>query len=271
MIRGLLHKTLREVWVASLLFALGMLLFEALLANVIGAFHEELVGQVLQMSFVRRIFEGLLGTEMSAGFGPGMFAAVAWVHPVILALVWTQAITFATRIPAGEVDRGTIDVLLGWPVTRWQVYVCDSVVLATVGLGLVAAGVGGFLLGSLLTGLERRPHPGDILVVAVNFYCLYLAVAGLSCLISSASDRKGRAMALAYGLVLVSFFWNFLGQFWAPARDLAFLSLLHYHRPVAVLQGGAWPTTDLLILTAIALTTWLAGGFVFARRDVCTV
>ena len=78
-------------------------------------------------------------------------------------------------------------------------------------------------------------------------------------------------MALAYGLVLVSFFWNFLGQFWAPARDLALLSLLHYHRPVAVLQAGAWPTTDLLILTAIAVTTWLAGGFVFARRDVCTV
>ncbi|MHC4064461.1 MAG: ABC transporter permease subunit [Planctomycetota bacterium] len=271
MIRGLLHKTMREVWVATLLFGLGMLLFEALLGYVLGAFREELPGTVLQISFVRTIFEGLLGRELAAEFGPHMLAAVAWVHPVILAMVWAQAITFATRVPAGEVDRGTIDVLLGLPVPRWRVYVCESVVLATIGLGLVSAGTVGFLLGSQTSPPEHRIDPGRVVVAALNFYCLYLAVGGLTFLISSASDRKGRAMALAFGLVLASFLWNFLTQFWAPARETAFLSLMHYHRPAMVFQNGGWPIADMVILIVIGTTLWVLGGMVFARRDVCTV
>ena len=118
---------------------------------------------------------------------------------------------------------------------------------------------------------ENRADPGRIVIVAANFYCLYLAVGGLSFLISSLSDRRGRAVAAAFGIVLASFLLNFLAQFWTPAGKVGFLSILSYYKPVVVLRDASWPIADMFVLTLLGGVLWLAGGLLFTRRDICTV
>lgn len=273
MIRGLFAKTIREVWPITLCFTLAVLAFEMFIAFILPSMrvYEELADQWLQVPFVRNMLKGLFGAEIDALFEGAAFSAIAWVHPVVLTLLWAQVITFCTRTPAGEIDGGTVDFLLGGlPVSRWRLYVSETLMGLACTAVLVIAGLIGSWLGSFAAPPENRPDFGLMLVMAVNCYCLCAAVGGLALLISSLSERRGKVVAIVVGIVLASFFLNFLAQFSETARSLSFLSVLHYHQPFFVLRDGAWPVADMAVLLGVAAALWLAGGIFFARRDICT-
>ncbi len=273
MIRGLLLKSLLESWVTTAILAGALMGIEAILAYVLPTFVQQFSPQLLQLEFFRSIIQALLGTDVGDMLSSDALHAIAWAHPVVLTILWAHGIVFFTRLPAGEIDRGTIDVFLGLPVSRWRAYASDLAVFLTSGLVVISLGLLGCFLGGLAVEPEYRPRPQHILLVVVNLFCLYLAVGGLSALVSSLSERRGRAVALVVGMLVASFLLNFLAQLWPPAARLAFLSLMHYHQPLLVLReagSGTWPLADMTVLTLTAAITWTAGGVCFARRDICT-
>ncbi len=269
--RGLLIRAFRESWPATLLLGLVLMAVEAALAFVLPRFGSQLAEQWLQLDFVRGIVQAMLGTEIAGRVGPQIFQSVAWVHPVVLALTWAHALVSCTRVPAGEVDRGTADVLLGLPVSRWEVFFSETLVWLVCGASILAAALAGNLLGAQGLLREDRPQLSRLFVVLTNLFCLYAAVGGLTWLVSSFSDRRGRAMTSVFLVLLALFLLNYLAQFWGPLEKIAFLSPLHYHRPVTVLGSGVWPWRDMGVLLASGGVMWLAAGAVFARRDLCTV
>ncbi|MCH7700348.1 MAG: ABC transporter permease subunit [Planctomycetes bacterium] len=269
--RGLIGKIVREVWPVTLVITFAVMAFETILAYILGSFHEQVIDQLTQFTFVQPIFEALLGVEFGPDIGLAVLSSLAWVHPVILALVWGHTLTFCTRASAGEIDRGTIDFLLGLPVSRWRLYACDTVVFLASGVLIIGAGLIGWTWGSATVPTEMRIPSDRLMVVVVNFYCLYLAVGGLAYLVSSLSERRGRAIAVVLGFVLSSMLLNFITQFWEPARHISFLGILHYYRPAAIIQAGTWPTGNMVVLLLSGGLLWLSGGLVFARRDICTV
>ena len=116
--RGLFTKSLHEVWLTTLLFGLSLLAVEALLTYVLPQIQEGLGGVFDEIPFLRSMLAALLGTELGDDITARTMQAFLWVHPVVLALVWAHEIPLCTRTPAGEIDRGTIDVLLSLPVSR---------------------------------------------------------------------------------------------------------------------------------------------------------
>src|ERR1043166_7415304 len=233
--RGLLLRALRELWPATLLLGLVLGGVEAGLAFVLPKFGGQMSQSWLQLDFARGIMQAMLGTQLADRIGPQMFQAMAWVHPVPLALVWAHAIVSCTRVPAGEVDRGTADVLLGLPVSRWEVFFSESLVWLGCGAALLAAALAGNLLGGLGAPSAERAELTRLVIVLVNLFCLYAAVGGLAWLVSSMSDRRGRAMTALFVVLLALFLLNYLAQFWQPLEKFVFLSPLHYHRPVNAL------------------------------------
>lgn len=271
MSRGLIRKSLHEVWAVTLLCGLGVLAFEILLAHVMRSFQAQIADHWFQVEFIRNIIKALLGVQITEGFDLGAMSSIAWVHPVILALLWAHEITLCTRVPAGEVDRGTADVLFSLPVSRWRVYLCETLVWLVGGIVVIGMGLIGSRIGNLPAEGGTPPSLARTLVIVTNLYCLYLAVGGLAFLMSALSDRRGRAVAATFTIVLMSFLLSFLVQFWEPAQHLSFLSMLNYYRPLLILRDTAWPIADMITLTGCAAALWLAGGLVFARRDICTV
>jgi hypothetical protein len=270
--RGLISKTVREVWLGTLLFGLGIMGIELALAYIIPAFlKEEVAAKWLQLEFVQNIFKGLLGTEVADVISPGAFLAIAWVHPIVLTLIWAHEISFCTRMPAGEVDRGTVDVLLGLPVSRLQVYLSESLVWLASGLAIILMGLVGNMIGARLFSPDAANTLGQSLIVVTNLYCLYIAVGGVSWLVSSQSDRRVPAVGIIFVVVLASFLLNFLSQFWDPAERVSFLSVLNYYRPLLILRDSSWPAVDMLVLLIVGVLSWAAAGALFRRRDICTV
>jgi hypothetical protein len=269
--RGLIIRAFRELWPVTLVLSLVLMGMEALLAYVLPKFSDDVSQEWLKVDYTRAIYKAMLGTDVVDRIGRQMFQAMAWVDPPVIALVWAHAVVCCTRVPAREVDQGTADVFLGLPVSRREVFLSETLVWLACGAALFAAALSGNLLGGLGLPAEQRPPFTQVLPIVLNFFCLYVAAGGLAWLVSSFSSRRGRAMTIIFLILLVLFLLNYLAQFWKPLEAFAFLSPLHYHRPVYLLGGGAWPWSDMFVLMATGAVMWIAGGIVFARRDLCTV
>jgi ABC-2 type transport system permease protein len=269
--RGLLLKSFRELWPVMLLFGVALFVVQAVLAFVLPTFQEQFQGQLLQLDFLRRIFSAMLGTDLAENIGPELFQSVCWVHPVVLALVWACAIVCCTRIPAGEVDRGTIDVLLSLPVSRRQVFLAESFAWLA-GLGAVLTlGCLGNIAGSIGVKPDLRPDRVRMLMAAAHLFVLAMSVGAFAWLISSLSDRRGKAITGAFIAVLASFLLNYIAQFWEPAKRANWLSILSYYRPLFIIRDGVWRWGDLAVLAGLAAVLWAAAGAVFSRRDLATL
>lgn len=314
--RGLLRKIYFETRLSVLLFGIGlalvMSLLTALLPKVLGDI-DKLFGN---LPFIKPILAGFLGFDPGERFTAQMMQAFLWVHPTVLALIWAHELMFCSRIPAAEIDRGSIDFLLGLPVSRWKLYVAETIGWLVTGAVIVAVGFTGHTITSSMMGPikppakvapeeeqeETKPNFGTWLLeqfttpqeeakpadepvpettmqldaattcfVLVNLYAVYVAVGGLTFLISSMCDRRGRAIGFMFGLLLFSFLLNFLAQFWEPARSFSFLSVMDYYRPAIIIESGAFPIREVSTLLLIGGIAWTAGGVILRRRSICTV
>jgi ABC-type transport system involved in multi-copper enzyme maturation permease subunit len=264
-------KSAREILPMTLLLGLILLGVQAVLAYALPTFSRQFSAQLLRVEFLRTIIQAMLGTDLAEGFGAELFVAIPWVHPVTLAIVWAHAIICCTRVPAGEVDRGTIDLLLGLPVSRWQLYLSESLVCAGGAVVLMLLCAAGNGLGTWRLKEAEHPPPGRVGIVVVNLLCLYAAVGAGAWLFSALSDRRGRAIGAAFVVVVASFLLNDVAQFWDPARRVAFLGMLRYYRPLTILRDGTWPLRDMSILVGAALILWSTAGLIFSRRDLSTL
>lgn len=269
--RGLLQKAALEIWPATLMCGVLLFAVEAILAYVMPIFRAQISEAMMQIQFVRTFVGAMLGIDTSDQLGPAAFLAFPWVHPVVLALVWTHALVCCTRVPAGEIDRGTADVTLTLPVTRWGVLRAETLVWLLAGVTILALALAGSQLVGHYVDPEGRPEIPRLLVVLANLFCMYLAVGGLAWLVSAASDRRGPAMILVFVILLASFLLNFLAQFWTVAQRIAFLGILDYYRPLYIVRDGAVPWRDMGVLAGVGVGLWIAAGIVFSRRDVCTI
>lgn len=267
--RGLFAKAVREVALPTVVCSLGFLGFEVILARVMDAMDSQMTEQILRLGFVRVILQTLLGTDV-AELGPKVIRAFAWVHPVILTLLWTHSVTICSRFPVGEVDAGTADVLLTFPASRLQHLWVETVAWIFGVLVLLLFGLCGHVLGFRLLPEAVRIERWPTLLVLVNLFATILVVGGLTRCLSALSSRRGRVVGIAVAVVLVSFFWNFVCQFWVPAKPLAFLSLLDHYQPMEILSTGTAPVRDLVSLGTAALVLHAAAVVALLRRDVAT-
>lgn len=269
--RGIALKAAREALGVTIAFAIAAMVFEGLLAAILPVVPEQITEQWLQIGFVQKIFQGLLGTKVGNLTTSTALTAIAWVHPMVLTIFWAHAITQCTQIPAGEIDHGTIDLLGSLPVSRLGLFTSTFLVWLLDGVVLVIAAMAGHLIGQQFAPHADRSGWAELAPVLVNLYVLYAAVCGLAALSSVASDRRGRAVAAVFGVLIGMYVLNFLAQLWEPARSVSFLSVLYYYRPLDVLREGVWPARDLIVLGAAGVVTWVVAAVVFSRRDIRTV
>jgi len=268
---GLLNKSFREAAAVIFGFALGLAIFESFVSYIFWTYQEELTSELLQIEFLQDLINSLVGGQAGGYIGPGTLNSLAWVHPLVLSIVFATEVTLCTRVPAGEIDRGTIDILFALPVSRWRVYVAETVVWLGAGVVLMAFALAGSRIGYLAVPIEDRPEIVRQLIILANLFALYACVGSMSLLISALSDRRGRAIGAIFAILLTLFLWNFVAQYWEPADRVGFLNILSYYKPMPVLVDGAFPVRDVAVLVACALPLWVVGGLVLARRDICTV
>lgn len=260
-----------EVRWPVLFFGLGLALIMALLTGLLPKVLGDIDRVFEKLPFIKPLITALLGVEPKGGFTAQMMQAFLWVHPTVLALTWAYILMFCSRTPAGEIDRGSVDFLLGLPVSRWELYIAETVGFLTTGMVILAIGVSGHLICSVWLQPRMQPTAFATFSVMCNLLAVYTAVGAIAFLVSACSDRRGRAVGIVFAILLLSFLLNFVAQFWKPAKQVSFLSVMEYYRPALTIQHGTFPARDVATLLIVAAVAWTIGGIVLRRRSICTV
>ena len=266
--RGLITKSVRDIGPVTLGYGLLLMLAETIIAFVLPQVQSGgMLNLIFKLPFARTLISALLGSPVTGEMAPLFLHAVPWIHPLVLLLIFAHVVTVATQLPAGEIDRGTIELLLGLPVSRWNIYCAHGLGLAFAGPVVLALGLLGNRIGTSLG--HGTPAAGlPPLMIQLNACALFLAVGSLGLLVSSACDRRGRAGGILIAAVVLSFLLNFIAEYWPPARHLNFVSVLNYYRPFVILQSARWPAADLASLLGATIVFWLAGAALFRHRDI---
>ena len=268
---GLLAKIRIEVFWPVIWFSAGlgiiMGLLTTLLPKVLGNIHEVFD----KMPLVKPLITALLGVDPGNQISSELSQAFLWVHPTVLTLIWCHEIMYCSRMPAGEIDRGTADFLMCLPVTRRAIFLSESIGWMVTGAIILLTGLAGHLIASLFVHADMRLSPMSAILVISNLAAVYLAVGSFAFLISALNDRRSLAIGVVFGILLLSFLLNFLAQFQEWAKVISWLSVMEYYRPAIIIQSGQFPVGDVSILLGLAFVFWTAALIIFQRRSICTV
>jgi len=238
---------------------------------------------------------------------PNDFLAMGMLHPIVLTLCVVWAIGRAAGAVAGELDRGTMELLMSQPVPRNRLilahFLVDLIVLPILCLAFFAgtqtglAIVGDFVpdyttLKSLKFPNGRNPFPipdnpeplavsglGEITGL-MNTFSLMFAISGITIALSAAGRSRGKVTGYAVLVVVVMFVANTIGQLWEPAAFVRPLTLFFYFQPQKVMLDGNWMTdvgkawsgapsvSGALTLLAVGVVGYLLALRTFTRRDL---
>lgn len=245
------------------LLAIGFALFELVVGLSYASVDQNAVRQLVDA--LPPALRALAGSADIAS--PTGYAGSGYLHPVALAVQAAVAISMAAA-PARETEDGTAELVLARPLppARWL----GAHALATA-TGLAAVVAGGYL-GGLVAALavdDLAPvDAGPLAAAAVAGFLLFLALGGVTLLVSSAVRTGGRAVGWASGFLLISYALDYLAQVWSIAEPLGPLSVFHYLDPPAIIGGTGLAARDAAVLAGLAAVTATVALVRVGRRDL---
>src|ERR1019366_162041 len=170
----LVRKLLRDVRLAWFCFAVLLFLFQLLWARITSRISTQILTALqnagITLEFLQnlvlnrdemmgQLVQAVIGGENIALDKAGDMMTIAYVHPLVLTILCIWAIGRAANAIAGEIDRGTMELLLAQPIRRSQIiaaHLCvDAIVFPTI---CVAIWIGTYV-GTWLMGLQSAVNP----------------------------------------------------------------------------------------------------------------
>ncbi|HEX5850113.1 MAG TPA: ABC transporter permease subunit [Rubrobacter sp.] len=181
-----------------------------------------------------------------------------------LALSFFPIMAFSGAI-AGAEERGTIDVLLGNPLPRWQLVVGSFLATALSLLGICA--IVGILTWGTAVLVDVDLSWREIMDGVLNLWPITIAFGSLALLCSSLFHRKALATSVPAFLLFGMYLLDAIGRASEDLEDWRPASAFYYYGS-AVENGIDWTHAGAITLVALALT--LLATLAFRRRDIYT-
>jgi ABC-2 type transport system permease protein len=155
---------------------------------------------------------------------------------ILPALIVTFAAGMASGFTAGEESRGTIDILLSYPVSRRRL-ILEKTLAVTLATIVSAIVVWVFAVaGAAASGSEL---PGDRLAAAlVMLVLLGLAFGAIALAVAAWTGNRGVSIGLAVGLLVIMYLVDAVAAIVDGLRTLQPLSLFHYYMGGDPLRNG---------------------------------
>ena len=194
--------------------------------------------------------------------------AIGYNHPLVLMLYMLFAVGVPTGLLTGEVQRGSMELILSRFVTKTQVYVCAGLITLTGMFALVIVMFLGTVAATQIYDFDKAIPLYRFFQAAINGGLLASAIGAIALLSAAACRTRGRAVGLATAYIVTSYFIDVLAQWWPRMSGLSPITLFHYVNTSKIFAGQRWPVADMCVLTGVMVAAAIAGSVVWQRRDL---
>lgn len=235
------------------------------------SFMPEFVEPLLPVSF----------TQMATSAGR---IAVAYDDPIVLLVVTVWAISRGSDAVSGELNRGTMEMVLAQPVTRLGVLGSQAGMTLLGGAVLASVAWLGTSVGLASIALEDEIPKRVFVPAALNLFAITVFLAGLTTLVSSATSIRSRTIGIVGGFYAVSmvtkiigrvvphWHWVSYGSFFTPFEPQLLVSNASKAWAVWVPKAkGSFELGGLgydSILIGLGLVAYVGAAVIFCRRDL---
>lgn len=212
------------------------------------------------------IVKATLGGEtLRLGNTPALIS-IGYQHPLVLFLYMFFAVGIPTGLLAGEVQKGTMELILSRPATKTQVYVCAGILTLVGMFALVIVMFMGTVVAINIYDFGE-PIPLDLFFrMAVNGGLLASAVGAISLLAAAVFRRRNTAVGVPVAFLVVNYFVAVTAHWWPRVRFLEAATVFYYVNGLKLSRG--WPLDDMCVLMAILIVAAVPGGIIWHRRDL---
>jgi ABC-2 type transport system permease protein len=299
----LVRKLLADIRNGLILVMIFLFAFQCLWAKVTERITEEILpaltrhlplDRLLDILFAGpgQMIQTLMGGELINLLRARDVLSIGYVHPLMQTVLCVWAIGRAAGAIAGEIDRGTMELLLAQPVARSRLIAAHFVVdTITIPLLLVSIWAGNWVgisvfghldWNSVSTSSELRLNPLFLAPGLANVAALLFAVSGYTIWLSAAGSFRWRVLGMAVLVTLAQFLINLIGQLWGAAAALRPLSVFYYFQPQQIILAnhwtvsldgpwhlaGPWAINVIAVLLAVGVLGYGMALWTFSRRDL---
>jgi ABC-2 type transport system permease protein len=198
--------------------------------------------------------------------------ALAFVDPVVVLAATVWGITRGSDAVSGQVERGTMEMLLAQPVTRRAVFTTQAVT-TTMGAAVLCS----VLLASVWTAVSFGPWAGKVeparfVPAVLNVFGLMVCMAGITAAVSAADSYRWRTIGILCGFYVFSILAKLVGRMSGMFAWVGYLSVFNAYEPQRLVGGtaDAWRLLMLYdgVLLGVGVLGFVIGGIIFSRRDL---
>jgi ABC-2 type transport system permease protein len=224
----------------------------------------------------------------SVSFGematPAGRIAIVFIHPILTFGTAVWAFARGSDCVSGELGRGTMEMLLAQPITRTAVYTSQAAVTVLGGALLALATWCGTAMGLATVPLDNEIPASVFVPASMNLFTLTFCLSGIAALASSWGNQRGRTIGLLGGVYALATVFAVVGRMGDGWQVLRYFSFLSAYEPQAIVarpaeawqlltyENGALAGIGLggrqLVLVAVGLVCYAAGGVIFNRREI---
>lgn len=262
-------KGLRDSRRASLIIGILLGLLVLITASQVALEYDTAIERqalLAQMQLLPAVFRGMLGEPIRIDTLGGFLSWRTFGFIPVMVGIWSIVALSGTL--AGELARGSLDVLAGGPIAR------SPVAIQKLAAHLVALAIAVLILAIAtavsIAAFGNLPiDPVGLDAVYGQAAWVYLATLTPGAVAFAVAPFVGRSSAVGVGalVLFVSFIVNGYVEL-VPAfdaiRGLSYFELTAGHRPLA----GVWDWGALGLLAAIVAGILAVGVIAFARRDL---
>lgn len=263
---NLLKRNFKDKRISLAVYACGIALYAVLILAIWPSLRQnmEALNQLWE-SYPESIRKAFGSENMQFATFDG-FISVEYFSQMWPLIMIAFSISYATGAIAAEIEKGTIELLLGQPLSRRSIVVTRHFFFEICILLLIMASILPIALGAPVVGGDVSQL--GLFSLIVPSFLFFTAIGSMTFFFSVLFSSRGRAIFVSVGIVIFCYALDILAKINDTVGNVHFLSLFYYWDPYRFIHGPRWAWGDLAVLAAVSVLSTAAAVVWFERRDI---
>lgn len=268
---ALWRKTIQDSLILTAAAAALLLLFACLYVYMGGKFESQDLAAILHL--VPAEFTKMIPIPLDKMSTPAGRIAALLIDPTLFLTCGLWAVARGSDAISGEINRGTMEMLLAQPVPRYQIVLAQATVTMVCSALLAVVVIVGVVLGLMWVQYDEPIPLAKFSRGVFNLFALNVCLAGITTLLSSVDRYRWRTLALGGGFMVTQLIIKVLSRLSDGFENLRFVTIYGAYEPWQLIDAADKDFWRLFLelngtLLAIGVASYVLATIIFCRRDL---